>query len=121
MPVGREIEVPISLLATKLRSSLKGAVLGRVVLLQSSARDGGGACRNKPGEKKKKGVGLRMRSICLQRTEMGKTSEGEQIAPSLDLEIVYSISCCSVLRDGKETTEAGVVNRERKIFAAYLL
>lgn len=71
--------------------------------------------------KKKKGVGLRMRSICLQRTEMGKTSEGEQIAPSLDLEIVYSISCCSVLRDGKETTEVGVVNRERKIFAAYLL
>lgn len=54
MPVGQEIEVPISLLATKSRSSLKGAVLGRVVLLQSSARDGGGACRNKPGEKKKR-------------------------------------------------------------------
>lgn len=104
MPVGREVEVPISLLATKSRSSLKGAVLGRVILLRSSPRDGGGACRNKGG--------LRMRSICLQRAETGKTSEGEQIAPSVDLEIVCSVF--GVLRDRKEMIEAGSVNRGRK-------
>lgn len=48
---------------------------------------------------------------------MGKTSEREQIAPSLDLQIVYSIFCCGVLRGRKEVIEAGFVNREKKIFA----
>lgn len=52
---------------------------------------------------------------------MGKTSEREQIAPSLDLEIVNSIFFCGVLGDRKETIESGFVNREKKIFAAYLL
>lgn len=62
-----------------------------------------------------------MRSISLQRIEMGKTSERDQIAPSLDLEIVYSIFLCGVLRDRKEMIGTGCVNREKKIFAAYLL
>jgi len=52
---------------------------------------------------------------------MGKTSERDQIAPSLDLEIVYSIFLCGVLRDRKEMIGTGCVNREKKIFAAYLL
>ena len=66
-------------------------------------------------------VGLWIRSINLQRTEMGKTSEREQIAPSLDLQIVYSIFRCGVLRGRKEVIEADFVNREKKIFAAYFL
>lgn len=52
---------------------------------------------------------------------MGKTTEREQIAPSLDLEIVNSIFFCGVLKDRKEMIEDGFVNREKEILAAYLL
>lgn len=77
--------------------------------------------QGKKNPKQTPSVGLWMSSICLQRAEMGRTSEREQIAPSLDPQIVYSIFHCGVLRGRKEVMEAGFVNRGKKIFAAYFL
>lgn len=63
----------ISLPAMKSRSSIRGAMLGRAVLLPDNPGDG--ARKTRPGRKKtpNPGVGLWMRIICLQRVEMGKT------------------------------------------------
>lgn len=90
----------------KSRSLLLGAALGRAVLLQNSPGDGDGAWKNKSGPKNSMSVGLWMSSIYLQRVKMGKTSEREQIAPSLDLQLVCSIFRCGVLRVRKEVIEA---------------
>lgn len=90
----------------KSRNSLQGAALGRAVLLKNNPGGGDGAWKNKSGPENPTSVGLWMSSIHLQRVKMGKTSEREQIALSLDLQIVCSIFCCGVLRARKEEIEA---------------